>query len=124
MEINDEWARKEAQKVSQHNARARWSDLCATLTVEEWFTTIRDFEGKCAYCLSAPYEQLDHFLPISQGGGTWQFNCVPACRKCNYAKGQRNPYKECSAISIPAKHIIRVNHYLYYGYQDSLKIAS
>src|SRR5258708_27983100 len=39
------------------------------------------------------YEQLDHFIPVSKGGGTIVANYVPACKICNKLKGQRQDRK-------------------------------
>lgn len=66
--------------------RAKKAGLPATLTQEQWASTLAYFQQKCAYCQIAHYEQLDHFIPIRQGGGTTYENCVPACASCNTRK--------------------------------------
>jgi hypothetical protein len=43
----------------------------------------------CAYC-SEPADTLDHVLPRLKGGLTVAQNLVPACRRCNGAKGSDN----------------------------------
>jgi 5-methylcytosine-specific restriction endonuclease McrA len=40
----------------------------------------------CAYC-TRPADTLDHVLPRSRGGLTVAENLVPACGRCNGAKG-------------------------------------
>ena len=40
----------------------------------------------CAYC-DQPADTLDHVLPRLRGGLTVAANLVPACRRCNGAKG-------------------------------------
>jgi 5-methylcytosine-specific restriction endonuclease McrA len=40
----------------------------------------------CAYCAD-PADTLDHVRPRFQGGLTVAENLVPACRRCNGAKG-------------------------------------
>jgi 5-methylcytosine-specific restriction endonuclease McrA len=40
----------------------------------------------CAYCAD-PADTLDHVLPRSRGGLTVEENLVPACGRCNGAKG-------------------------------------
>jgi hypothetical protein len=42
--------------------------------------------GRCAYCADLA-DTLDHVLPRSRGGLTVAANLVPACRRCNGAKG-------------------------------------
>lgn len=71
--------------------RARRLDLPATLTPREWLDTLEYFGWRCAYCLRSDFACLDHYVPVVQGGGTTQANCVPACMSCNSAKGGRAP---------------------------------
>lgn len=67
--------------------RARQAGTPASLTMEEWQQTINHFNGLCAYCLTAHWEQIEHFLPVETwGGGTTLSNCVPACASCNTCK--------------------------------------
>lgn len=101
--------RRESHKVSVHLSYARKLDLPAALTARNWCETLRDFNYTCAYCLTAPYEQLDHFIPISKGGPTLPNNCVPACERCNTKKGRRHPDK---VTSIPQEALDRVRTYL------------
>ena len=48
-----------------------------------------DWGSRCAYC-SEPADTLDHVLPRLKGGLTVAQNLVPACRRCNGAKGSDN----------------------------------
>lgn len=55
---------------------------------------LRD-EFLCAYCGKDLHNSrsitVDHVLPKSLGGkNSWE-NCVTACKKCNYSKGNRTP---------------------------------
>lgn len=43
---------------------------------------------RCAYC-SAPCQSVDHVIPLSRGGTSFEGNLVPACTACNQAKGRR-----------------------------------
>jgi 5-methylcytosine-specific restriction endonuclease McrA len=45
-----------------------------------------DWASCCAYC-SKPADTLDHVVPRLKGGLTMRENLVPACRRCNGAKG-------------------------------------
>lgn len=77
--------------VGNSRTRARRYQLPATLTVEEWTRTLADFKGLCAYCLERPMEEMDHFIPVSKGGGTTSGNCLPTCGQCNDRKGSEAP---------------------------------
>jgi 5-methylcytosine-specific restriction endonuclease McrA len=96
--------------VATHLSRARMAGTPATLTVPEWLATIEHFEKKCAYCRQRPYEVLEHFIPITQGGGTTADNCVPACTSCNGRKSGR-PVNEFVG-SFPAENIDYIRRYL------------
>jgi 5-methylcytosine-specific restriction endonuclease McrA len=51
----------------------------------------REYGKLCAYC---GYEDsvmtVDHIIPRSRGGGNERENLLPACRKCNYGRGNRD----------------------------------
>ncbi|WP_225438868.1 HNH endonuclease [Candidatus Frankia nodulisporulans] len=47
------------------------------------------FDGKCAYCMTAPADHLDHVIPRAAGGKESRFNLVPACKPCGLSKGRR-----------------------------------
>lgn len=57
-----------------------------SILVADWFNTIDDFGGLCAYCLVNPYQVLEHFIPRSKRGKTVAENCLPACVACNRKK--------------------------------------
>ncbi|SRR6266581_4683765 len=73
-------------KVTGQLYRAKKAGLPATLTQEQWKATLDYFQGRCAYCQRAYYEQVEHFISIRKGGGTTWDNCVPACASCNTRK--------------------------------------
>lgn len=79
------------QQVRVHLRRARRHALPASLTLTGWRKTLADFDHACAYCREPLSRILEHFMPISRGGGTTRGNCVPACRPCNSKKGNRQP---------------------------------
>lgn len=66
--------------------RAKKANLPATLSQAQWAATLKHFNGRCAYCQARSYECIDHFIPLKQGGGSTQNNCVPACASCNTCK--------------------------------------
>jgi hypothetical protein len=94
--------------LSAQLARTRKLGLPATLTPRQWLDTLDYFSWRCAYCLRADFACLDHYVPVVQGGGTTQGNCVPACTSCNSAKGGRAP----QGYLIKANAFTRVAEYL------------
>lgn len=101
----------ENRKVLAQLRRAMDNDLPATLTLRQWIATLKYYEGRCAYCQVRPYQAIEHFIPIHQGGGTTADNCVPACKSCNSAKGARHPDEIGESSRSPAA-IARVRGYL------------
>jgi 5-methylcytosine-specific restriction endonuclease McrA len=97
-------------QVTLHLARARQAGTPATLTLREWVTAVEYFGNKCAYCRLRPFEVLEHFLPISLGGGTTAENCVPACQSCNSKKGDAHPNRFVRLFS--AEIIEHIQQYL------------
>lgn len=82
---------KEEQRLKIHLYRARKASTPATLTLGQWISTLKRYNHQCAYCTTGPYEVLEHYIPISAGGGTTQENCVPSCRSCNNHKRNEHP---------------------------------
>ena len=81
----------EAARVRRSNQRTLGCNLPATLTLREWLGTLSYFGWSCAYCGGA-YKLLEHFIPVSLGGGTAKSNCVPACYSCNIIKKNEHPF--------------------------------
>lgn len=88
-----EWTNRWKQRRSR--AVADWATKRAKQTLDkalnEWSY------GKCAYCESRPaatgYMEIEHFIPKS-GNEELVFewtNLLPGCRRCNGAKGERDP---------------------------------
>lgn len=65
--------------------RAKVRGVVATLTQEEWDNILLVFNFECVYC-GDPWEQQDHFTPLSKGGNHTADNVVPACASCNSKK--------------------------------------
>jgi len=80
------------------NRRALEVLLPATLTLDQWLIALEYFSvpnkdglycWSCVYCrrnLNGQFT-VEHWLPISLGGGTTANNCVPSCSTCNMLKG-------------------------------------
>lgn len=81
---------KQYERVGRQRRRARFAHVPATLTTSQWMETLAHFNWHCAYC-HGNYQVIDHFIPISLGGGTTADNCVPCCHSCNTAKGAEYP---------------------------------
>lgn len=60
-----------------------------------WRAAIKEsWNNRCAYCGGTPIDDnsltsltIDHVKPKSRGGQDRTTNCIPACRRCNQAKG-------------------------------------
>lgn len=111
MEICDkcEFETKLYTCILHQRARARRGNAEYTLTLSQWLITWNYFERKCAYCLKlAGY--IEHFLPVTLGGGTTINNCIPACNSCNLKKSNRHPDKLDNFF--PADNLARIRNYL------------
>lgn len=83
--------RSETRRIEYHNSRASRVGLAATLTLAQWMITLEDFNYKCAFCSDGNYEVVEHFIPLIHGGGTTEYNCLPACARCNSIKHDSHP---------------------------------
>jgi 5-methylcytosine-specific restriction endonuclease McrA len=51
-------------------------------------------DDRCYYCqksLPDGPEHIDHYIPISQGGGHYKHNLRPSCAECNIRKSGKDP---------------------------------
>lgn len=85
---------REKELLQVNLLRAKNAELLATLTLDQWLFTLEYFHWRCAYCGIREYTVIEHFIPISQGGGTTKDNCVPACQGCNSRKKGCHPLSE------------------------------
>lgn len=121
---NDEIKRRKEVKAVQHHVYvAKRKGLPASLTIDQWLTTLKHFHYLCAYCQESPYEVLEHHIPIIHNGGTTVYNCVPACEKCNLRKADYYPDEIPTAFGME-KGTIRVKAYLQKQREQFLKIQS
>jgi 5-methylcytosine-specific restriction endonuclease McrA len=50
----------------------------------------KEYGRACSYCgLEDSVMTVDHIIPRSKGGLDIMENLLPACRKCNYSRGNR-----------------------------------
>jgi len=82
-----EWCRKNPQRIRADNARRRARMLGAPgfCTPEQLSDLIAYYNERCYLC-GAPYEVIDHVIPLSRGGTNWPSNLRPACNYCNNKK--------------------------------------
>lgn len=65
-------------------------------TLDDWRDAMLHFGAACAFCGKpegrSKKDKLDrdHVIAISKGGKTERRNIVPACRKCNRGRGNRD----------------------------------
>jgi hypothetical protein len=81
----DDVRRREAQRVLTAILRAQQHGTPATLTTDEWISTLDHWKWSCAYC-GGPYQVIEHVCELKQGGGSTKGNVVPSCLKCNATK--------------------------------------
>lgn len=81
--------------TKQENMRAIKRGLIANLTIEQvgmarWFFSIPNGTPQrseaCAFCRQAGSTGLDHWQPLSLGGGSTVSNVIPCCYVCNVMK--------------------------------------
>lgn len=86
------WLKENPEKnaLKGQRRRSRLAGLPSTLTNDQWTARWAMFGGFCAYC-DQPASALDHVIPVVHGGGTEEFNVVPACKSCNSSKGSKLP---------------------------------
>lgn len=75
-------------KTMAVSANARAPEGSGKITPEQVFQKFSYYRWKCWYC-GDPYEQMDHIIPLSEGGKNMIVNCVPSCRVCNQRKGAK-----------------------------------
>ena len=77
--------------------RARIKKLKADFTTEKWLNVLEYFDYLCAYCREKSDEnetlEQEHVIPLSKGGGYTADNIIPACRRCNASKSNKDMYE-------------------------------
>lgn len=80
------------KKAYKHSRRALEAGTGGSFTRQELETLIEAQNGHCAYCDRTGYAlQVEHIIPIAQGGTSYIWNLCLACRKCNLDKGNKTP---------------------------------
>lgn len=89
---------RDRRRVSKFAAKERQRAMGEEVvyTVEDWKATMLFFGGRCAYCgmqqgrAKDTKLDKDHVIAFSKGGKTERHNIIPACRKCNRGRGNRD----------------------------------
>jgi hypothetical protein len=69
-----------------HRVRAREYGLCLSTDYLTPDDLIAQWGDKCVYCQIAPFQEIDHLIPVAAGGSHTLLNVLPCCRKCNRVK--------------------------------------
>lgn len=82
--------RRKAQ-MRRHSYFSRKHKLPNDLTLAQWEYCLEYFGHECAYCGSdkGTLEQ-EHFIPVTKKGAYSKENIIPACRRCNASKLNRD----------------------------------
>ena len=75
----------EKARVNSQNKRTSMLGFVSDLTTSEWIEILNKYNHKCAYC-NGRFEEMEHVVPVSAGGGTTKNNVVPCCKSCNRKK--------------------------------------
>lgn len=84
----------EAQECRSHwhearsTRREREKAAVGFATADQVAARVSFFGSVCVYC-GAPWEHIDHVIPIARGGSKWPANLRPACGRCNRSKGSK-----------------------------------
>ena len=63
------------------------------LTKEDLFEAYKYFGGRCPYSETPINDNswhLEHIIPVTMGGTTDPWNCIPVCGPCNLSKGGKH----------------------------------
>ena len=80
---------KDRCRLEKLKRRAAEAALPNTITNEELLEILEAHSGLCYICKVAPFEEWDHVIPVSKGGGSTKENLRPTCFKCNRRKGAK-----------------------------------
>ncbi|MFE2608657.1 HNH endonuclease [Streptomyces mirabilis] len=91
-----EWQRANPDKVRASSQRRRARKAAATVKDFSAADLYAFWDSICAYaCVAcgAPWEHIDHVMPLALGGEHSVWNLLPLCAACNLSKGASDPYR-------------------------------
>lgn len=74
----------------QHARRTRERNARGAATPTQIEARIALYGARCWRC-DAPFQALDHVIPLTKGGTNWPANFRPICKPCNSSKGAKHP---------------------------------
>lgn len=92
--LTDHSYRLYQRQKSKHYKASKRGNHSALIPGAELLNRWSEFDHACAYCGKPDHRadelELEHVIPISQGGDHHLSNIVPACHRCNQSKGRRS----------------------------------
>jgi 5-methylcytosine-specific restriction endonuclease McrA len=83
--------------------------LASDLTTLQWLERIKEFDSHCGYCSGQfPQDELEieHLIPLSDGGTHVLMNVIPVCRLCNSKRKNTPLHQWLPTLSDP--YLLRV----------------
>lgn len=93
---DDEERWKVKGRIYAHKRRLQEKES-GTLTYDQWEAIKKFYGGQCACCGTTEDIQIDHVVPLCNGGTHTAENIQPLCGKCNMKKGRKTIRYERSA---------------------------
>ncbi|WP_202912872.1 HNH endonuclease [Deinococcus kurensis] len=102
--ISKAWDERNPGAAQARRARRaqRERDAPGHHTRAEWLALLSAHHWTCAYCnanLTRPCK--DHIIPLSRGGSHDISNILPACRRCNSSKRDRDVAEFIAQLAAP-----------------------
>lgn len=76
------------KRVNAARRRARLRDAHGDASAQDILARVAFYGERCWIC-RAPWEQVDHVIPLAEGGTHWPANLRPICAECNYVKAAK-----------------------------------
>lgn len=101
LERSKQWSNDNLGKKANYrrNRRAKIAQAKGRATEAQIDARMAYFGYRCYYC-KGPFEEVDHTIPISNGGTNWPSNLRPTCKSCNRRKGTKtvSEFTRCGII--------------------------
>jgi 5-methylcytosine-specific restriction endonuclease McrA len=86
-------------RIDRNNQRARRMGCEGVLTIAEWLMLCALYGGRCVACGRSEELEIDHIVPLEQGGANTRDNTQPLCATCNKVKGRQvKDYRTAQAL--------------------------
>jgi len=74
-------------RAAAYRARKNGATKLVPFTPAQWQEVLDFYIGRCAYCRKAQATDMEHVVPLADGGHHALYNLVPSCAPCNRRKG-------------------------------------